>query len=152
MNTKIDIRTHHYFPYYMIILGIVLSPLIVIPVYPILSVGVAAFSFMLVSTHYRLRIDPEQKTYRVYLWIFGIKSGKWEKLEHLKYLYINRLNREEEYGLVSRMSFSKEVYAAYIKLDDGSTLYIGERSKEKKMLIKAEKISSNLGIETRKNY
>lgn len=152
MKTRIDIFTHHYFPYYMIILGIVLTPLIVIPVYPLLSVGAGVLSILLLSTHFRLSIDLHRKTYRVYLWILGFKNGREENYQSMEYLYINKLHREDEYGLVARMSYSKVIYAAYVKLADGATLFIGESTKEHKLLTKAEMLSKKLGIEMRKNY
>lgn len=152
MKSKVDIFTHHYFPYYMIILGIVLVPVIFIPVYPLLSVGVAVLSVLFISTHYRVRIDMDKMSYLEYLWIAGFKSGKVVKYEVLKYLYINKLNRDEEYGLVGRMSYSKDVYAGFLKLENGTTLYIGESSNEKKMLKKVKELAKRLEIEMRKNY
>lgn len=152
MKSKVDIFTHHYFPYYMIILGIVVSPVIFIPVYPLLSVVVAVLSFLFVSTHYRISIDQTQKIYLEYLWILGLKNGKEKNYQSLEYIYINKINRESEYGLVGRMSYSNEVYAGFLKLDHGKTIYIGESRNEGKMLKKAERLSSRLGIEVRKNY
>ena len=152
MRNRLDIYTHHYFPYYFIILGIVLIPLIVIPVYALLSVGFFILSFLFISTHYRLRIDPEQGTYNEYLWIFGFKKGKVQSIPVIDYLYINKTTRDEEYGLVARLSTHKTVYMGYIKLTNGQSLFCGESRKEERLMSKVKKIAVFLNAEIRKNY
>lgn len=152
MKNKLDIFTHHYFPYYFIILGIVFIPLIVIPVNSLLSVGFFALSFLFITTHYRLRINPGQGTYKEYLWIFGFKKGNVQSIPAIDYIYVNKTIRDEEYGLVARLSTHKTVYMGFIKLAHGESLFCGESRNEEKLMRKVNKIAAFLNAEIRKNY
>ena len=152
MKDKLDIYTHHYFPYYFIILGIVLIPLIIIPVYPWLSAIFFILSFLFITTHYRLIIDLRQKKYKEALWIFGIKTGREIILPHIEDIYINKTTRDEEYGLVARMHTHKTVFMGFVKLSNGETLFCGENQKEHKLMKKIKMIADVLQTNIRINY
>ena len=152
MKKQLDIYTHHYFPFYFIILGFALLPLVVIPVYPLLSVGFFALSFLFITTHFRVNFDREQRKFKEYIWIFGFKNGKEQSLPQVEHIYINRSSRKEEYGLVARLQANKTVYMGFIKLSNGETLFCGESRKEDNLMRKLEKIAAFLDLEIKKNY
>jgi len=106
----------------------------------------------MITTHYRLRIDLKQQTYKEYVWIFGLRKGKELPLPGIEYLYVNRVMRDEEYGLVARLSTHKTVYMGFIKLSNGEALFCGESRKEEKLLKNAQRLADVLHTEIRKNY
>ena len=73
-------------------------------------------------------------------------------LPNVKYVFVNRVQRESEYGLVARLSVRKVIYGGYIRLANNEPLFIGESSKEEKLLKRAERVSEFFNIEIRKNY
>ena len=154
MKDSIDIRTQPYFPYHMVILGIVflLMAVFVSLMEPLISVILFILGILFITTHYRLRIDLQKKKYRDYLWLFGFKIGRSEVLQRIEYIYLNKLRRETEYGFVARLTSSNIYYQGYIKISNDEPLFIGESKKEDKILEKSKKLSVALDVELVKNY
>ena len=152
MKNSLDISTQHYFPFHIVLLGCACIPLIVIPIYPLLSFGLLFLVILIFTTHYRLKIDRNFHTYKEYLWIVGFKRGDEKSLPGIEYLYINRVQRESEYGLVARLTMRRVVYSAYLKLSNNVPVFLGESAKETKILNKAEQVSAFFGTEVKKNY
>lgn len=152
MKDRIDIPTHHYFPFFLIALGVIILPIAAVPIYPALSIAVLVLSFLLTSTHYRLRIELKKKTYREYLWLAGFKRGEVKSFEAFEEIFISPVDRSFEYGMVARGRAPKKVYSAYLNLKGGEGIFLFERRSETKVLKKAEKLAARLQVPIRKNY
>jgi hypothetical protein len=152
MKNILDISTQHYFPFYIVLLGFACIPVILIPVYWLLSLGLIVVAALIFTTHYRLRIDRTVNTYREYLWILGFRKGQELPLPGVEYVYINRIVRESEYGLVARLRTRKTLVQGYMKLSNGVSVYIGEGTNEERMMRRATKVSAYFGVRIKKNY
>ena len=133
MTEIISFKTHYYFPFHFRALGVLIIPVIVVPIFPMLSIGLFFLSFLLITSHYRLEINPELKTYKEILWIFGFKQGQTIPYDSLEYIFINTNKRNIDFGYAVRFSSSKKVFAAYLKLKNGTKLYLGENISETKL-------------------
>lgn len=152
MKTRLDLATHHYFPFHFIVLGVIFMAQIIIPIYYILSISLGILGLLIVTTHYRLVIDTQNRTYREYLWILGMKMGKFEAYQDVEYVYINRTRQNVEYGFVARVHADRPIYMGYIKFSGQDSVFIGESRKEEKTQSKVEKIAEFLSVEIIKNY
>lgn len=152
MKNTLNIATHHYFPFHFIALGFALIPLIVIPIYPILSIVLLPIALMLTTTHYRLRIDTERKVYKEYLWFLGFENGKEVHYKNIDHIYINKLNISSEYGYVARVHASAPVYRGYLKISDHEKLFITEHRKEKKVAARLQKVAEYINTSIHNNY
>ncbi len=152
MKNTLDIATHHYFPFHFIALGFALTPLIVIPIAPILSIILLPIALMLTTTHYRLKIDTNRKIYKEYLWILGFKKGKEIPYDSIDFIYINELNITSEYGYVARVHATAPIFRGYIKMSDDEKLFITEHRREPKVLKKLTKIADVVNTTIQKNY
>ncbi len=152
MKNRLDIHTQHYFPFHIILLGFACIPLIFIPVHLVLSVGLSVVVILIFTTHYRLELDRGSNIYRDYLWIVGFRKGETLPLPDVEHVFVNRVQRESEYGLVARLSVRKVVHSGYVRLANSETLFIGESSQGRKLFKKAERIAGFFDVEIRKNY
>ena len=154
MKGKIDIVVQHYFPFHFIALG---AGLFVVAVFvaiqnPILSLVLFIASVLFTTTHHRLKIDLESKTYMDYLWVFGFKKGPEVAYENIELLYINEVDVASGYGVVTRVNIVDVVYKGFLKMDDNTSLFFGESKNEDKLVHKANELASKLGMKVEKNY
>ncbi|MDF9796973.1 hypothetical protein OKW21_002236 [Catalinimonas alkaloidigena] len=154
MKNKIDIYTHHYFPFHMIVLGLafLLMSVIISMMYPVVAIVLFMLGILLVSTHYRLSVDTENKKYREYLWITGFKKGEKLPYKQIIDIHIKHITQSIEYGFVSRVRGRKKVYSAAIEIDGNQSLFVGEHRSEKKLLSKVNKIAEAVQTEVYKSY
>lgn len=154
MKNSIDIKTHDYFPFHMMVMGVafLLVAVVISMMYPIVAILLLLMGIVIVSTHYRLSIDPENKEYREYLWILGLKKGEIQPYHSLHDIYIRHITQNIEYGFVSRVSGRKKVYSAALELDEDSSVFIGEHANESKLLKKVNKLAQGLQTSIQKAY
>ncbi|MEK6478793.1 hypothetical protein WJR50_14700 [Catalinimonas sp. 4WD22] len=154
MKNSIDIKTHDYFPFHMIVIGVafLLMAVIISTMYPFIAFLLLLMGIVIVSTHYRVSIDPEKKEYREYLWILGFRRGNIQPYSRLHDIYIRQHTQNIEYGFVSRVSGRKKVYSAALELDDDSNVFIGEHANESKLLKKVNKLAQKLQASIIKSY
>ena len=147
MNEKINLKTHNYFPFHFRALGVLLVPVVIVPIFPLLSLGLGLLSFLLLTSHYRLEIDSELRTYKEYLWIFGFKQGEVIPYQTAESIFINVNSRNVDFGFAVRYSSSKKVYAAYLKLDREVKLYLGENASKTKLQKQITGLAEKLSVE-----
>jgi hypothetical protein len=93
----------------------------------VLGLAVLAISgLILLTAHYRLLIEPNKRSYLVYVWVLGFKSGKSEYFNYIEKIYINGVklsSRKTSYSghVVDHKDY---VYKAFMKLDNGEKIHL----------------------------
>jgi len=148
----IDVFVEFLFPFHFRLMGVALIVGAIIPMFPWVSAALFLLSFLLISTHYRIKIDLQSQTLKEYTWIFFMRKGKSIKLHKPQYVYINTNEKLMNYGRVAQLTSRNINFTAYLKLENNKTIYLGESTKEKRLLNKAQKIATILSIPLNKNY
>lgn len=104
-------------------IGIILGPVLLI-------LGMAiAFS------HYRLSIHPENKTYRVYVKVLGMKSGKPSSFKYIEKIYINPVKVSTTMNSYAgrRHDHQEVIYKAFMKMDTGEKIHMDTDTNEDRL-------------------
>jgi hypothetical protein len=152
MMKTLDVFVEFLFPFHFRLIGVAFLIGGIIPIFPVLSVVLFILSFLLISTHYRIKIDLQNHTLKEYTWIFFIRKGKTVKLETPQYVYINANKKSMNYGRVAQLTSSNMSFSAYLKIKENNAVYLGESTNEKRLLTKAQKFATFLSIPLNKNY
>ena len=101
---------------------------------------------IMLTAHYRLQIDPSQKTYCIYVWLLGLKSGKDLKFNYISKIYINQVT--EKGMFTSRGGIQHDIrdkmYKAFLKLDNGEKIHLDTSKTEDQLNSKIEVYISKL--------
>src|SRR6478609_7695992 len=123
----VDFRTSFYFPGMIVLVGWIffLIGLILLFVKLIPGIVLTVLGLLIFTTHYRLKVDFEQKTFQEYVWIAGLKSGEKERFEAIEYLYITKGTVSQTmHSRVSSSTFRKEVYNGYLKFSNDQKIHL----------------------------
>ncbi len=138
----VDFRTSRYFPGSIILLGVLLP----LPGIFIASINILAalpflfVSFIILTTHYRLKIDPGNKVYTHYVWLLGLKRGERDAYENIEYLFIKKVKVQQSmHSRVSSTTVHSEVYEGFIRFSEKDKLHL-ITSSNKAILVKKLKI------------
>ncbi len=123
----VDFKTSGYFSGFMIFTGVlfVVVALATLRNNVVVS-GVLAFLALLIfTTHYRLRIDFQKKTYHDYLWILGFRSGERGTFEFIDCLFVrkSRVSQKMQLRAVSS-TVHKDIYDGYLKLSGDRRIHL----------------------------
>lgn len=104
-------------------IGLVLGPALVL-----LGLAIA-------YAHYRLQIDPEQKTYREYVKVLGMKVGKPLSFRHIEKIYINevKVNTTMNSYAGRRHDHQEVLYKAFMKMDTGEKIHLDSDKNEERL-------------------
>ena len=131
-------------------MGVVLAFSAVVVIFFHFLIGLALLigSVVIFTTHYRLRIDLDQRVYCDYVWIMGIKHGKTASFEKIDYLFIKKSHTVQNmYARVYTTSVRKDVYDAYLRFSETKKIHLVTRE-SKRLLVKQVKIlAAQLGVE-----
>lgn len=146
-----NFRTSNYFPATAVIFGAILLPLGVAVLFAKVVAGVAilAIGVLLLTTHNRLQIDFENKTFQDYVSILGfLKSGEQGQFDTVQYLFIktNRVSQTVN-SRISSMTVEKMVFDAYLKFSDDDKIHIATKDNKDNLLKKLRPISNQLNIQ-----
>ena len=87
----IDRKISNYFSIGYIILGIVFLLIGIVSLYAgnqIIGVILIIAPVVITTTHYRLKIDKANSTFKYYVWLLGFSVGKPEKFDQIEYVYL----------------------------------------------------------------
>lgn len=146
---KIDFKTSGYFTGHIIFLGVFLLaiglPLIFVNV--IGGLILCFISLVILTTHYRLNIDLDNKTYHDYLWILGFRNGEKGKFNALEYLFIKMSNVTQTMRLrVVSSTIRKEVFDGYLKFSEHDKIHLLTMDSKESLIKKLKSISSRLKV------
>lgn len=144
-NTQhLDFHTSPYFPGSLRALGISLFLTLVVPGHilakiPFLIVGVA-----LITSHYRLRFDWAKNAYYDYVWVLGLRFGRWEPFDHIEYLFIKKNQmRQNLNSMLSTSTIHVAVYDGYLRISENNKIHL-LTSRNKEVVVKKLKALSAL--------
>jgi hypothetical protein len=130
----LDIKQEHYFPFTFRILGVILmssGPLIYISqphttIYWLMIVLLPILGLVLLTSRYGLIIDINHKSYKVYSWWLGHKSGKSESFAYIEKFYINEVTEAMTMNTRTGAQYDikKRQHMAFMKLDHGEKVHV----------------------------
>ena len=145
----IDFRTSGYFSWTIIFLGFVLSfvGFLFVLENPIVGVILLLISLIIFTTHYRLKIDFDNKVFHDYLWISGLKNGDKGKFESIEYLFIKKSKVSQTMSVrVASTTIVKEVYDGYLKFSEQEKIHLITKDSKKDLIKKLREISTSLKV------
>lgn len=145
----IDFKTSGYFPWTIIFLGLVLAfvGFLFVVENPIVGVILLLISLIIFTTHYRLKIDFDNKVFHDYLWILGLKNGDKGKFENIEYLFIKKSKVSQTMSVrVASTTIQKEVYDGYLKFSEKDKIHLITKDSKNDLIKNLRVISSSLKI------
>jgi len=146
---KIDFKTSGYFSGHIIFLGIFLLVvgLVAVFVKPVIGLILLLISLIILTTHYRLNVDLDNKVYHDYLWILGLRNGEKGKFNSMEYLFIKKSSVTQTMQLrVASSTIQKEVYDGYLKFSDLDKVHLLTLDNKADLIKKLKPISEQLKI------
>lgn len=144
---KVDFKTAPYFSGIFILLGVFLLSvgLLLLSTQIIASLILFFFSLIIFTSHYRLLIDFDTKTFHDYVWFLGFKNGEKGKFERVEYLFVKKNTVSQKMQLkAANSTIRKEVYDGYLKFSDAEKIHILTKDNKKDVLAKLQEISGKL--------
>lgn len=93
-------------------------------------------SVLIFTTHYRLSIRFNEKSYYDYVWVLGLKFGDKENFEKIEYIFIKKSKISQTMNTrVSSSTIHKEVYDGYLKFSEENKIHLLTKG-SKNLLIK----------------
>jgi hypothetical protein len=146
-----DFKTSNYFPWHIKLVG---GGLAIVGLYALLSavfiggIIVLSISVLVLTTHYRCRVDFDKKEYHDYLWILGMKNGEKKKFDTIEYIFIKKSNVSQKMGLrAATTTIQKSVYDGYLKFSDTEKMHIVTKDSKENLISKLRHISTNLKVD-----
>ena len=144
---KVDFKTAPYFSGIFIFLGVFLLSvgLLLLSTKIIASFILFFFSLIILTSHYRLSINFDTKTFHDYVWFLGFKNGEKGKFERVEYLFVKKNTVSQKMQLkAANSTIRKEVYDGYLKFSDAEKIHILTKDNKKDVLAKLQEISGKL--------
>ncbi len=80
---------------------------------------------IILSTHYRCRVDFGNNTYQDYIWVLGMRSGKKQAFETIDYIFIKESRESQTMGLrAANTTIHKFVYDAYLRFSETDKIHL----------------------------
>ncbi|MBK7653605.1 MAG: hypothetical protein IPJ20_26785 [Flammeovirgaceae bacterium] len=93
-------------------------------------------SVLIFTTHYRLSIRFNEKSYYDYVWVLGLKFGDRGTFEKIEYIFIKKSKISQTMNTrVSSSTIHKEVYDGYLKFSEENKIHLLTKG-SKNLLIK----------------
>lgn len=144
-----NFKTSGYFPWHVMAVAILVAFLAFMFLSESIlgSVTMLLVSTVILTTHYRLRIDFDKKEFHDYLWIAGFKSGYKGTFESPEYIFIKRSHVSQTMGLKAATStIRKEVYDAYLKFSEDEKVHLLTKDNKKNLISKLRSIANTLQV------
>ena len=143
----VDFRTSGYFSGTMIFLGVVLifAGLLLLAANDFVGLVLLILSVPILTTHYRLRIDFDNKSFHDYIWILGIKLGEKGKFETVEYLFIKMSKVSQTMYLESlSTTIRKDVFNGYLKFSADNKIHLMTLDSKDELIQKLRVIAEKL--------
>ena len=146
---KVDFRTSPYFSGVFIFIGILLALIGAAGLFiNVMDATILLFvSFMILTTHYRLSINLDTKTFHDYVWFLGFKNGEKGKFERIEYLFVktNRVSQKMQLK-AANSTIRKEVYDGYLKFSETEKIHLLTKDNKQDVVKKLREISAILNV------
>jgi hypothetical protein len=149
MNT-VDFKTSAYFPWHITFGGVFLFGLglAVLNLNVLVALALIIVGLVIITTHYRLQVDLDNKTYHDYLWIAGFKNGEKGVFHQIEYLFINKSKVKETMQLrVASSAIQREVFNGYLKFSEQDKVHLLTLDSKESLIKKIKGIASQLKVD-----
>jgi hypothetical protein len=147
MKEIVDFKTSRYFSGAQILVGLFLIPIATV-VWMKSVVGavlVLIVSLVILTTHYRLRLDMKNKSYHDYLWILGLRHGEKGKFDQIDYLFLKVSKVSQSMHLRAASStITKHVIDAYIRLTPDNKIHLFTRDSKHDVVVRLKDLAQLL--------
>jgi hypothetical protein len=147
---NVDFKTSLYFPLTFIFFGGLLGVggiALVVSGSPVIGAVLLLVGLVLLTTHYRLAINFDKKTYHDYVWILGLKQGEKVRFENIEYLFIKKSRVSQTMSVrVASSTIQKEVYDGYLKFSEKDKIHLLTKDNKNDLIAKLKEISSALKV------
>ncbi|MDZ7648003.1 MAG: hypothetical protein U5K54_12965 [Cytophagales bacterium] len=143
-----DYRLARYFSNQWIFVGFLLLAGGAVLIIKTLVGGVilVSISVVIFTTHYRLAIDLNKKSYYDYVWLLGLKFGDKGMFEKIAYIFIKQNKVSQTMNTrVSSSTIHKEVYDGYLKFSEENKIHLLTEDSKKKLVKKLSNIATQCG-------
>lgn len=151
MMKTFDFKTSGYFPWHMILVGGVLAVVSISMLVASLFIGgliVLLISLLILTTHYRCRIDFDKKVYQDYVWVLGMRNGAKTPFDDVQYIFIKQSQESHTMGLrAANTTIHKSVYDGYLKFSETDKIHIVTKENKEDLIQKLRPIATKLQIE-----
>ena len=123
----VDFKTSAYASGTMYFVGIVLvfAGLLMLAANNLVGLGLLIVSVLILTTHYRLKIDFENKLFHDYLWILGMKYGEKGKFEKVEYLFVKTSKVSQTMYMKSlSTTIRKDVFDGYLRFSADNKVHL----------------------------
>lgn len=145
----VDFKACNYFSPMATTMAVVLIPaaLLTLSASIVAGVIILAVCIIILTTHYRLKIDFENREFYDYVFFLGFKSGEKGYFDTIQYLFINAKHVSQTVNSrVSSMTVRKVVYDGYLKFSDKEKIHIATKDSKSALIKKLRTISNQLHI------
>jgi hypothetical protein len=148
-HNKLDFKTQFFFPGGVVFVGAVLilfSPMVMVS-HLTLGIMVLFGGVVTATTHVRIGIDLQNKTYREYIVFLGLRIGKYERFHELDYLFVRKAKvSRTSSNRVSSTTVYGERYEGYLHYDGDVMLHLFSQGKKAKVVEQLNKLSTQLNL------
>ncbi len=133
------------FGYIIIIFGLI--SLIRGDLYLMAGIVMVLLGIIFLTSHYVFEISPEKKMFREFVWVLGIKTGKFHPYYKLDFIYLNENRRSQTCN--SRASSTTVLhteYDGYLQLDNGEHIHLINSKNYDNALKKLHTIAKDLNL------
>jgi hypothetical protein len=144
-----DFKTSGYFSGSILFFGFLLIPIAITVGAKSIVGAVLIFLLIIVilTTHYRFRIDTEKKVFHDYLWILGMKHGEKGQFDHIDYLFLKASRVSQSMALkAANSTIRKDVIDAYIRLSPENKIHLFTKDSKHDVIVRLKELGSVLGV------
>ncbi len=147
---RIDFRTGSYFPSGMAFTGglmVVAGLAALFAAHLTAGIILIAIGIVLATTHYRLEIDFNNRTYRDYVWFLGFRNGTPGQFQVLDYLFVKQIKQRQNLNSrISSKTITTEAFDGYLKFDGSETIHLFTKNRKADILKRLNKIAGLLEL------
>ncbi len=143
----IDVRISRYFSNQWLFVGILLMVGGIVMIFKVIMVGIflTLISTIIITTHYRLAIDLNEKTYHDYVWFFGFRFGERGTFERIDYIFIKKIRVSQTMNSrVSSSTIRKEMFDAYLKFSEENKIHLLTIESKEELITKLKELSTKI--------
>jgi hypothetical protein len=148
-NKKNDFRTSSYFPETIRFVSILLIPAGLLFIFVNLIAGAIFLisAVVVLTTHYRLEVDLENKVYRDYVWFLGLKNGKTSRYENIEYLFIKKSKVSQNLNSrISTKTITKNMFDGYLKFNEAEKIHLLTKENKTVLITRLKTMAEGLQV------
>jgi len=147
---NLDVKTSLYFPWTFIFFGALLGAggiALVVSGSAVIGVVLILTGLTLLTTHYRLAVNFETKTYHDHVWVLGLKYGEKVKFEKIEYLFIKKSKVSQTMSMrVASSTIHKEAFDGYLKFSEKDKIHLFTKDNKEDLVAKLKVLSTALKV------